>query len=266
MISVAIKGLSILQFNKLSSFTELLHFSTERTGGRSAANYSSLNLGLNSGDTRENVITNRNTLCKALNISTDRLIFPKQTHTPTVKVITGDFFAIGENDQKQFLGETDALITNLKGFCIAVKTADCVPVLLYDPKRKVVAAIHAGWRGTAQNIVFKAIQKMIKEFGSDPADLMAGIGPSISPDVYEVGKEVYSQFDPEFYLDTIPIRPDKRLLDLWKANRHQLITGGIPVGQIETAQLCTWSDSDRFFSARRDGSKTGRMATGIMLL
>jgi len=265
MISVAIKGLSLLQFNNLNSYPELLHFSTVRTGGKSTANYSSLNLGLNSGDARENVITNRITLCIALNISIDRFILPKQTHSSTVNVITDEFFAVGEMDQKQFLFETDALITNLRGVCIAVKTADCVPVLLYEPKRKVIAAIHAGWRGTSQHIVLITIQKLVEEFGSDPADLFAGIGPSISPDVYEVREDVHSQFDPEFYRDTNPAKRGKKRLDLWKANQHQMITGGIPIHQIEIAKLCTWSDAVRFFSARRDGEKTGRMATGIML-
>ena len=265
MISVAIKGLSLLQFNNLSGYPELVHFSTVRTGGKSTANYSSLNLGLNSGDAHENVIANRNTLSKALDISTDRLIFPKQTHTSTVKIITDDFFAAGETEQKQYLLETDALITNLRGVCIAVKTADCVPVLLFDPRRKVVAAIHAGWRGTAQNIVLKAIHKLAEEFGSDPADLVGAIGPSISPQVYEVGADVHHQFDPKFHRDTNPVIPGKRLLDLWKANYHQLIEGGVRSEKIELAELCTWSDSSRFFSARRDGARTGRMATGIML-
>jgi len=266
MISVAIKGLSLLQFNNLSGYPELIHFSTIRSGGQSTANYGSLNLGLNSGDAHENVTANRNTLSKALDISTYRLIFPKQTHTSTVKMITGEFFNDGENEQKQYLNETDALVTNLRGVCISVKTADCVPVLLYDPHKKVVAAIHAGWRGTAQEIVLKTIRKLAEEFGTDPADLVGAIGPSISPQVYEVGADVHDQFDPEFHCDTNPVIPGKRLLDLWKANQSQLIGGGLRSEKIEIAELCTWSDSSRFFSARRDGARTGRMATGIMLL
>ena len=265
MISVAIKGLSLLQFNNLNHYPEIRHFSTMRMGGKSTANYSSLNLGLNSGDIRKNVITNRNSLCKAIGISTEQLIFPKQTHSSTIKVITDDFFSACKKDQEQFLHETDALITNLRGVCIAVKTADCVPVILFDPRRKVVAVIHAGWRGTAQGIVSKAIKKLVEEFGSDPADLIGGIGPSISPGVYEVGADVHNQFDPEFLYDTNPAIPDKRLLNLWKANHHQLIGGGVSSKKIEIAELCTWSDCDRFFSARRDGAKTGRMATGIVM-
>jgi len=265
MISVTLNGLSLLQFNNLNRYPGLLHFTTLRTGGTSTANYSSLNLGLNSGDSSENVLSNRNKLCSALGISAEKLIFPIQTHTATVKLITHDFFNALKEDQKGYLLDTDAIITDLKGVCVAVKTADCVPVLLFDPVRNVVAVIHAGWRGTAQNIVLKTIQKLVEEFGSEPADLIAAIGPSISPDVYEVGGEVFSQFESNFYHHKVPSHPDKRMLDLWKANHHQLISGGVSSEQIEIAQLCTWSESERFFSARRDGAKTGRMATGIMM-
>ena len=265
MIYVVNNKLPVFQFANLGRFSELFHFSTTRVGGCSINNYSSLNLGFNSGDIPENVIENRIRLCGALEINPDQLIFPKQTHTATVKTITNDFFDLGEEAQKYFLNETDAVITNLKGVCVAVKTADCVPVLLFDSKRKVVAAVHAGWRGTIQNIVFVTIQKMIKEFGTDPSDLIAGIGPSISPEVYEVGEEVWKQFDTEFYIASNPEKADKKLLDLWNANYQQLIKAGVPVKQIEVARTCTFSDPDRFFSARRDGIKTGRMGTGIMI-
>ena len=265
MIYVAKKELSVLQFANLCRFPELLNFSSTRVGGCSTNNYSSLNLGFNSGDLSENVIENRITLCAELEIHPDRLVFPKQTHTNTVKTIATGFFEFDEDERKRFLNETDSVITDLPGVCVAVKTADCVPILLFDPKRKVVAAVHAGWRGTVQGIVSVTIHKMAKEFGSEPCDLFAGIGPSISPEVYEVGEEVWKQFDPEFYLPTNTAKADKRLLDLWSANYHQLVIAGVPEDQVEVAKICTWSDPIHFFSARRDGLKTGRMATGIML-
>ena len=106
---------------------------------------------------------------------------------------------------------------------------------------------------------------MADEFGSYPADIIAGIGPSISPEVYEVGPDVYMQFDEEYSTPTNPVRNDKRLLNLWKANREQLINAGIPSDHIEIAGLCTLSDPEGFFSARRDGAKTGRMGSGIMI-
>jgi len=265
MISVVNNKLPVLQFANLGKFSELFHFSTTRVGGSSINIYRSLNLGFNSGDLQDVVTGNRIRLCAALEINPDRLIFPKQTHTACGKTITAEFFNLDKEEKKRFLNETDAVVTNLKGVCVAIKTADCVPVLLYDPIRKVAAAVHAGWRGTVQNIVIVTIRKMIKEFETDPSDLIAAIGPSISPEVYEVGEEVWNQFDPEFYLPTNPLKTDKRLLDLWSANYQQLIDAGVPKEQIEVARICTFSDPDRFFSARRDGIKTGRMATGIMI-
>jgi len=265
MIYVVKNKLPVLQFANLGQFSELFHFSTTRVGGCSTNNYSSLNLGFNSGDLPENVAENRIRLCGALEINSDRLIFPKQTHTATVKTITNDFLYWEKEVQKHFINETDAVITNLNGVCVAIKTADCVPVLLYDPKRKVVAAVHAGWRGTIQNIVLVTIQKMVKVFGTNPSDLIAGIGPSISPEVYEVGEEVWKQFDTEFYLTSNPDKADKKFLNLWSANYQQLINAGVPAEQIEVARTCTFSDPAWFFSARRDGIKTGRMGTGIMI-
>lgn len=265
MISSIKKELSILQFVNLSYFSELIHFSTTREGGCSTDNYATLNLGFHSGDLPENVAGNRIRLCTSLKINPAWFVFPKQTHSATARTITAQFFTSGKEDRTRFLNETDAVITNLKGVCVVIKTADCVPVLLYDSKQKVVAAIHAGWRGTIQNIVSKTINKMTEEFGTSPSDLFAGIGPSISPEFYEVSEEVWRQFEPEFYRETNPPKDGKRLLDLWRANYHQLILSGVSAGHIEVSKICTFSNPDRFFSARRDGQMTGRMATGIML-
>ena len=265
MISYRKNDLTFLQFDNLSQFPAIGHFSTTRTGGYSTDRYASLNLGYNSGDSPKNVIANRLKLCSALEINFGNLIFPKQTHTGTAKVISTHFFEWDETEKKQFLNETDAVITNLKSVCVAIKTADCVPILVYDPVKQVVAAIHAGWRGTAQNILQNTINQMIASFGSNPSDLWAGIGPSISPEIYEVGEEVWSKFAPEFYQPTNPFKGEKQLLDLWKANNYQLIASGVPEKQIEVARICTLSNPELFFSARRDGAKTGRMATGIWL-
>jgi len=256
----------LLQFSNLSGFTDLFHFTTTREGGVSSENYSSLNLGFNSGDKEESIYQNRSLLCNALEINQNQIIFPKQTHSATIKTIYADFLDSKEDEKKAFLSETDAIITALKEICIGIKTADCVPVLLFDKKQRVVAAIHAGWRGTIQYITHLTVKRMISEFNSDPLDIIAGIGPSISPEVYEVGAEVWSQFDPLYYHPNGSELGDKRLLDLWKANCDQLIGAGVPPIQIELAELCTFSNPDIFFSARRDGIKTGRMATGIMLI
>jgi hypothetical protein len=265
MISFRKNDLTVLQFDNLNQFPTIGHFSTTRTGGCSTDRYASLNMGYNSGDRPKNVLSNRQILCSTIEMNVEHLIFPKQTHTGTVKVISADFFDRDETEKKLFLNETDAVITNLRNVCVAIKTADCVPVLVYDSVKQVVAAIHAGWRGTAQGIVQNTINQMIAVFGSNPSDLWAGIGPSISPQVYEVGVEVWSQFPPEFYQPTNPFKNEKRLLDLWKANHHQLTSSGIPENQIDVARICSLSNPEMFFSARRVGAKTGRMATGIWL-
>ena len=265
MISFRKNDLSVYQFGQLGQFPSIRHFSTTRSGGCSTDHYDSFNMGFNSGDLPENVKANRQKLCSTLEINPGYLIFPKQTHTGTAKVISSEFFDLDENSKKQFLNETDAVITNQKNVCVAIKTADCVPVLIYDPVKNIIAAVHAGWRGTTQNIVQNTINQMIACFGSNPSDLWAGIGPSISPEIYEVGEEVWSQFAPEFYRPTNPFKKDKRLLDLWKANSNQLTSLGVPENQIEVAGICTMSNPELFFSARRDGAKTGRMATGIWL-
>jgi YfiH family protein len=263
--SILINNLHLFQFANLTELNSIFHFSTTREGGVSSGKYQSLNLGFKSGDIPKEVLENRTILSRSLNIPIIDIIFPKQVHSKNIKFLKEDFKALGEEERKEILNDTDALITNVKGICIAIKTADCVPVLLFDPKKKVVAAIHAGWRGTVQEITALTIKMMISEAGCDPLDIFAGIGPSISPAVYEVGKEVWKQFSPEFYHEN-GADQNKKFLNLWKANFSQLLQSGVPFENIEIAELCTYSDPSLFFSARRDGVKSGRMATGIMLM
>ena len=266
MISKLKYRLTLFQFENLNCFPEISHFSTSRSGGCSTGKYESLNLGYNCGDHPEKVGQNRQILCNILEIKPENLIFPKQTHTATVKIVSSSFFQLNETEKRMFLQETDALITSLTNVYIAIKTADCVPVLVFDAKKKVVAAIHAGWKGTVQLITQNTIKQMITNFNSDPGDLWAGIGPSISPDVYEVGEEVWSQFDPQFCKPVSPGKQNKRYVDLWGANFEQLKSMGIPEKQIEIAGMCTLTNPKQFFSARRDGACTGRMATLIRLM
>jgi YfiH family protein len=263
MNGIVVNDLPLFQFRNLAEFPDLFNFSTTRRGGVSSGSYQSLNLGFNSGDHPDEVIQNREILSRSLNIPSAKLIFPKQVHSPNIRFLQNNFLELSDERKKELLKETDALITDVKGLCIAIKTADCVPVLLYDCNKKVIAAIHAGWRGTVQNITALTVQKMVKEAGCNPLDIYAAIGPSISPSVYEVGSEVWEQFGPDFYHQNGS--DNKRLLNLWKANFSQLIQSGVPFENIEIAEMCTYSDSSLFFSARRDGVKTGRMATGIMM-
>lgn len=251
--------IQLLQFSNLIEYEGITHFSTTRDGGYSKNHLAEFNLGYTVGDEPENVTANMHLLAKALNIEKKQMVSPKQTHSKNIGLV---------KSPKDIFPNTDALITNVTGICIYVRTADCVPILLYDPVQKAIAAIHSGWKSTLQEISRHTIKIMQKEFGTSPENLIAGIGPSIGPDVYEVGPEVIEQFQNQFNVDNYinPIKnSDKGLLNLWKINHQILIDSGIPEKQIEIAEMCTYSNPDLFYSARRDGVNSGRLATGIML-
>jgi polyphenol oxidase len=165
--------------------------------------------------------------------------------------------------------DTDALITTSKGLCISVMSADCVPVLLYDPVKRAIGAVHAGWRGTVSKILTLTVQAMLQHYGTQPADLVAAIGPSICPEVYEVGEEVIMAVEQTFGTkDSLITRengPGKGHFNLWEANRIQLLALGVKSENIEVAGICTYQHSDEFFSARRSGNRAGRFSAGILL-
>lgn len=152
-------------------------------------------------------------------------------------------------------GDGDALVTSAAGLLLTVRTADCVPVLLADPKHRVVAAIHAGWRGTAVAIIAATIRYMALHHGTRPADILAAVGPAIGACCYEVGPEVAEQFG---YIGRVK-------LDLAGENRRQLIRAGVGATQIAALNLCTRCDAARFHSFRRDGERAGRLVSGIMV-
>jgi len=151
--------------------------------------------------------------------------------------------------------------------CIGVSTADCIPVLLFDPVHQAGCAIHAGWRGTVQRIVEKAVAKMTAVYGTHPADLVAQIGPGIHLDSFEVGDEVYDAFAREgFRMELISKKYEKWHIDLPECNRQQLLSVGIPASQIAVSPVCTFQQSDRFFSARRLTVNSGRIFTGCIIM
>lgn len=202
-----------------------------------------------------------NRLSCLLHIPPGRMIFPVQCHTSNIATI--------KNNSTEGLSDIDALITGEPGLCLCIQTADCVPVLLYDPARRVAGAIHAGWRGTIANITANTVQRMATEFLSNPADIHAVIGPSIGFAVYETGDEVAGLFREQKgdWKEFMQRKEGGKFhINLQKANVLQLISTGVPVGQIENTGHCTYSDQDLWFSARREGTGTGRMVSGIMML
>jgi YfiH family protein len=166
----------------------------------------------------------------------------------TVKQVHSSTCVPGEG-RAGILGEGDALLENTPGSVVAVKTADCVPILLVDERRRAVAAVHAGWRGTVARILPAALNVMRGRFGTDPADVHAAIGPAIGPCCYEVGPEVAAQFG----------KQGRAHIDLGAANRSQLIETGVTPGRIYTSSLCTQCSPAEFHSFRRDREAAGRL-------
>jgi YfiH family protein len=275
------RSLQILQVPALNKLPWLIHGFSTRAGGVSPLDGEEvLNLGFTDWDTRENVLENRRRFRSALGANDLQLISLKQIHSDVIH----HFNAVPRETCKG-----DASATNRPGLLLGVQTADCVPILLVDPKNRAVAAIHAGWRGTLARIAVKAIGQMQMQFKTKPADLLAAIGPSIGGCCYEVGTEVAIQFHCQFadapgwfdefrtgdepnpvqWLNRMPPGhqppPKNILLDLKKANRAQLVAAGLRPQLIFVSNLCTACHPGFLFSYRRQGPQSGRLLSVVGL-
>jgi len=271
-----------IQAGALKHIPWLVHgFSTRSGGVTTCYGARSLNLGYTQEDAREGVQENRKRLLAAVGAVTGKKTWPlvvnRQVHSDLVHVVRTP-------PNELLVG--DGLITNLPGVAIAVQTADCIPVLVVDAANQVVAAFHAGWRGTVRRIVEKGVGAMRREFGSRPKDIYAAIGPGIQRCCYEVGDEVRQEFESQFpwaqdlfqeikSSDAVrerypllfmnaraPGHGDdcvKLHLDLREANRRQLEAAGVPSAHITALEDCTACDTRRFFSHRAEKGRTGRM-------
>ncbi len=236
-------------------------FST-RMGGVSDFPENSLNLAGYDEDSAENIAENRRRFLSALG-GDYRLASVWQIHSADVRRVK-DLADAADGDYKM-----DALVSDVKGVLLGVKTADCVPVLLGDTRTGAFAAVHAGWRGTVQSIVLKAIEKMRAAFGTRPVDLIAAIGPAATCKNYEIGQDVIDAFHENFpdsaHLFT-PTKENHALIDLHTANKEQLLSVGLKAENISIASLCTMERTDLFFSYRKEKKlygKTGRLMSVI---
>jgi YfiH family protein len=237
---------------------------TTRHEGVSRAPYNSLNLGINTLDQEYNVEGNRNLLARAFDTSPDKLVTVQQVHGTDILVIDEP-----NDDVSHFLGiESDAIITNQPGIMIGVCVADCVPILLHDAEKRVIAVVHAGWQGTAGKLVAKTVAGMKTLFGSQPEHIQAAIGPCIGQCCYEVDAPVKKVFEQNGFDWSCYTKQKEGLhwsLDLAAANRDLLIHNGVPEAHIHRADMCVCCQRDLFFSYRRDGGETGRQMGFIML-
>ena len=248
-------------FQPLHNTDGIIAFTTTR-GGESTDPYGRFSLCHYTGDTAEHVAACRRTLADRLSIEPERLVVPRQTHSSNVAVITHG------TPLPMELEDTDAVVTDVRRLAIGVNTADCVPLLLLDPTARVIAAVHAGWRGTVARIAAKAVSAM-ERIGASPQRIRVITGPCICPDCFEVGDEVVEQFaDAGFPTGSITSRnpiTGKQHVDLREANRIVLTDSGIPRGNIGVAVGCPRCNPDRYFSARRLGIASGRTFTGLMM-
>ena len=225
----------------------LVHGFTTRVGGVSEGSYASLNITRSRGDSPHCVAENRERLRARMGV--EQLVFATQVHGRGVIRIE-KAPAPGHS-----AGEGDALITDQPGLGLVCQTADCTPILLFDPQRRAIAAIHSGWRSTVQNIVSATISTMRMAFDSQAADIRAVIGPAISPENYRVGPEVIAEFEREFAdLDGIVTARDDEgggLLDVSAACWRQLRNCGLAAGHIDRIDVCTYAEPELLFSARR---------------
>lgn len=231
---------------------------TTKLGGVSKNEYESLNLRINSDDSRENILKNYDIICDELGLKKEELVLSHQVHKT-------DICDVGHNDlgngiiRANKFDSADALVTAESGVPLVTFYADCVPVYLLDKRQKVLALIHSGWRGTVQKISEKTVQHMIDKYSSKPEDIISAIGPSIRKCHFEVGEEVACEFDERFVLRD----KEKPYVDLQGAIESQL--QNIGVSNITDSKICTCCNADIFYSHRTVGNKRGTMAAIAVL-
>ena len=221
----------------------------------------SFSLALHTGEDSESIVANRKKLSEYV-FKKEKFVFvtAQQTHSDHVKVIDTKEM-LGWENQEDAVADCDALVTDQEGVMLTILTADCVPVLLFDPVRRVAAAVHAGWKGTEAGIVKKTVEVMKKRFASEAADILAGIAPAIGKCCYEVGEDVASHFLD--YPDALERENKKYRLDLPAINQKQLLESGVREENIEMSGLCTACEVEDFFSYRKEKGCSGRFMSMI---
>ena len=245
----------LITYYRFSSFDNLgiVHAIFTRHGGASPHPWNSLNFGASVGDDLARVMLNRENALAVLNIKPDDVYDVYQVHSTEI-VYADKPLAVGEPHIK-----ADAMITNTPNINLLMRFADCVPILLIDPKKRIIGIAHAGWKGTVNKIAAKTVTKMVQDFRTNPTDVLAAIGPSIGPDHYLVGEDVINKVAINFgnASEELIIRDNgKSYFDLWKAN--QIVLTEVGVNKIEIAGICTQCNLGDWYSHRGEHGKTGR--------
>ena len=243
-------------------------FST-RIGGVSKEHLGTMNLSFSRGDDAEAVRENYRRMANALDVSYDSFVFSQQTHTTNVRPVTVDDRGKGILHPLDYQ-DVDGLITNVPGLCLSKFYADCVPLYFVDPVHRSIGLSHSGWRGTVGRMGQVTLQRMTEEFGTDPSDVIAAIGPSICQDCYEVSEDVIEQFQSAFsqeHWDELYYKKEngKYQLNLWKANEIVMLEAGVKKENIAVTNICTCCNSDILFSHRASQGKRGNLAAFLSL-
>ncbi len=267
MIEKSVSAVPLLFFNNLLPFDSLLHAISTRRGGLSSGPYSTLNVGIDTGDDTEAVLKNYAAVSSALEFDLSLLVASRQVHGTQVVFIDKEYKGRIHSPLLPPLTGYDALVTREPGIFLMVRVADCVPLILFDPVQQAAAVVHAGWRGTLAGVVEQTVKALVKHCKSAPEHILAGIGPSIGPCCCEVQEQVATLFRSKTSQAARCIQEtgNKLFLNLWEANRLQLVAQGIPAENIEVAQLCTVCCPDLFFSYRREQGETGRFGAFVGL-
>lgn len=260
-------GVTYISFPKLEKTGLVRHIFSTKLGGVSPYPFGPMNMSFNR-DERENVLKNYELLCGCVGIDTNHLVLSKQTHTNNVMVVNKSHCGTGYN--KQSFEDIDGLITNEPGVALVTQYADCTPLIFCDPIKKVIATSHSGWRGTVQEIGKVTVKKMVTEFGCNPSDIIACIGPCIQKCCYEVDTPVLEEFKKLTYLDLSKIFTDKGggkyWLDMVEANKQILVNVGIKEENMDISDLCTNCNSDSLHSHRATKGQRGTIGVIIELI
>ncbi|MBN1120402.1 MAG: peptidoglycan editing factor PgeF [Anaerolineae bacterium] len=260
MFRVRHNDLAYYQFDNLRYLDGVTHGIFTRRGGVSQAPFDSLNVGSTVGDNPEHVEANRQRIAAIVGVPVENTRTTWQVHSARVIVARRDV------PQEYPPEQADGIITADPGVMLMMRFADCVPMIFFDPRKRVVGLAHAGWRGTIAGIGPATVNAMVAEFRCNPQDIIVGIGPSIGPCCYEVGPEVTAQVR-ETFIDgdnyIFSVNGSGAHLDLWKANQYDIQAVG--VRKIEVAGLCTVCHRHEFFSHRAEAGRTGRFGAVVML-
>ena len=287
------RTLPYLAFPLLEETGFVRHAFTTRAGGVSEGVCATLNLSFSRGDKEEAVRENFRRVAEELGAEPERFVFTDQTHTTNVRIVTQEDAGKGLTRPKDYR-DIDGLVTNVPGIVLSVFTADCVPVYLADPVHRSIGLVHSGWRGTAGRIAEKALRIMAEQYGTDPADVICAVAPSICQDCYEISRDVAEIFGEEFAgredeILTSPLQngeedrvgnylasgnaggyfsgspEDKYHLDLWQANRIVLEEAGVLPSHISVTDICTCCNPDHLFSHRASHGKRGNLGAFLMI-